>query len=60
MAKDGNRFLNLIDVAFLSVIVVVRDIHTNYPLIEHVGEQQIPKAAACSCGQKGKDIQKHQ
>ena len=50
VAKDGKGFLNLADVAFLSVVVVVRDIHANYPLIEHVGEQQIPKAAACNPG----------
>ena len=50
VAKDGKGFLNLADVTFLSVVVVVRDIHANYPSIEHVGEQQIPKAAACNPG----------
>ena len=50
VAKNGKGFPNLVYVAFLSVVVVVRDIHANHPLIEHVGEQQIPKAAACNPG----------
>ena len=50
VAEDGERQPKLINVAFLSVVVVVRDIHANYSLVEQVREQQVPEAAACKWG----------
>ena len=49
-ADDGERYRILVDKAFLSLVVVVRDKHANHSLVEQVGEEQVPKAIAWNCG----------
>ena len=52
VTEDGVRCPNAVDMILLSAVVVVRDIHADNPLVEHVGQQQVPKAATCDCTEK--------
>ena len=55
VTEDGVRCPNAVDMILLSTVVVVRDVHADHPLVEHVGEQQVPKTATCDCTEKAKD-----